>query len=149
LPCRLPFGNFAVFFGFASGVFAMAITTTPASFVAPIFTSIDSETSLLRGDDYLAFYRAMDRALTLPARCTFYIVQVHTGEYEEGDHAVTDAYWFTDEASALLWANLKEDIQPLTYKGRTRVTKIESVYRDGGYQPGGKPYHREIIKNYW
>jgi len=124
-------------------------TTTPANFTAPIFTAIASETNFLKNDEALAFYRKMDEALTIKAPVTFYVVQVHTGEYEEGDHAITDTFWFTDEASARVWANLKEDIQPYTYKGRTRVTKIESVYRNGGHQPGGQPHHREIIKNYW
>jgi hypothetical protein len=128
---------------------SVPMTTTTTTFSAPIFTAIDAETSLLKNDEALAFYRKMDEALTIKAPVTFYIVQVHTGDYEEGDHAITDAYWFTDEASALLWANLKEDIQPYTNKGRTRVTRIESVYRNGGYQPGGQPQYREIIKNYW
>jgi hypothetical protein len=33
--------------------------------------------------------------------------------------------------------------------GRTRVTRIEPVKRNGGWMPAGEDHLMKVIKNYW
>lgn len=126
------------------------MVASPASFQAPLCSVIASEMDALRGEAALAKWQ---ENLAQVAQASdpgfFYVVEVQTGDFNRDDSPVCDGYWFTDEASARLWATLKEDIRPLTDAGRTKLTKYESVRRNGKYIPGGESYHTTILKGFW